>query len=596
MLDSKTFKEEASTLTKWLISIPSITGTKGEEDAPKAVYEALSSFGYFRNHLGNLHYIPHTDQKLHSVIALVKIDNITRDTLVVLCNSDTSGNDAYGKLKPYAFKSDELKEQLRRNSKNFDHSDALDYSNTICGLGVFESKAITGTLLTFLKYVTERLYELPFNLLFVCTSNSICGNEGIRQCLPYLHDIIIDNGLDIRLAVSFAADENNTDSNNLTLYTSNMGKVDTCFYILGKGSHSKALYSGFSPTLIAARITEKMELNPKFASSLSEQPLVPEFKSIHCKNTRSPNSPDSVQLCFELPFVNISLSDLLELLKSYAAHAIEEIALELEDRQYHYMTSHDLPFVPESRDAEVIAYSDLFYRASRHYRGDLRAAIENLLQKCKSEEYSPNQTIRAVIEKLNELARLPKPSVIVYLGNNFVPQQQIHKAIAEDRDIYIKLNAAVEQFNKKHVMQIKFGENFTPSDSCFIRPVGMDLALKTLKKECPLPLNIFYNLGAPAVTLCIKGGNLYEPTEHISTESFELISDFLEAIYNVFKPQESFKGALVETDQSTPGDRTAKAPGKKSRESTPGTANKAPDPAKAKESSKSSKSSKSSAK
>ncbi len=543
MFEFINFKEEAIALTKWLISIPSITSTHGEMEISKAIYDTVCGISYFRTHRNDVLYVPHSDQKHHSVVALVKIDGgITRETLCVLCSSDTSGNDSYAMLKPLSFKPDELKEKLRGIIKKSDKAQALSYSNTLYGLGSFESKGVTGALLTLVKEASDRLYELPFNLLFVCTSQTISGNTGIRECMPYIHSLLSENHLDLKLTVAFKPENRSNDENNLNLYTANMGRSELCFYILGKGADSAEPFKGFSPTQVCSRIIEKMELNPKVTSRLSKRPFVPVFRSMLMPPMLSPRTLDSALVSFELPFLNLNLLDLIEVLKSLAAEALEESCTAIENRENDLLTMLDQEYLPEVRDAEVLSYSDLFYRASRHYRGDLQAAIDGLLNRCAKKEYTREETVQAVIERLNDLARLPRPSVVICLGSNFIPQQQIRQNNSGDREVYRRISDAVDSFNSDFVQQIKFAGETSASDCCFIRPVGVDQAVKALRAECPIPFRDFYNLGAPAVTLTVKGEDLYLPTEHVSTEIFDIIPGFLSKLFDVFKQEDDLKG------------------------------------------------------
>ena len=50
MFEFINFKEEAIALTKWLISIPSITSTHGEMEISKAIYDTVCGISYFRTH------------------------------------------------------------------------------------------------------------------------------------------------------------------------------------------------------------------------------------------------------------------------------------------------------------------------------------------------------------------------------------------------------------------------------------------------------------------------------------------------------------------------------------------------------------------
>lgn len=530
MLSEKDFTEEALAVLKWLVAIPSITRTSGDEIISHTIYNTVAEFTYFKTHPDYLNYITHDDQKNHSFTAFVRRDVLTTQTLVVMCNTDTSSNEVFGTLKSYAFKSDELKEKLKTLQLSAEQLSKINDPNNVYGLGSFENKAPIAGMLILLKYFTERLWELPVNLLFICNSESLNGHEGIRTCLPYIHELINEQKIDLTLALTFKPESMFNNSKALSLYTANMGKVEAGFYIFGEGTDSEQPFKGFSPTLVASKIIEEIELNPEITSSLSNRAIAPTFNYLHTYNNRSPNTPDAVHLSFNFPFINLNLLDLVENLKQVAANAIEKTAFYTENRERQFCISNDLVFEDIAREAEVLSFNDLFYRASLHYKGNLKSAIEGLIQKCANEDLSNHDIIKTIIERLNELARLPRPSIVVFFGNDFIPQQQLRRSNSLDRELYIKINHAVEEFNKAREMQINIENECPANDNCFIRPVGIDVALKVLKDECPMPISTFYNLSAPGITFTYKGGDLYRALEHVDKRFF---GDMLCFIHNI---------------------------------------------------------------
>lgn len=530
MLSEKEFCEEALAVLKWLIAIPSITRTSGDEIINHTIYNTVSEFTYFKSHPEYLNFITHDDQKNHSFTAFVRRDLITKPTLVVLCNTDTSSNEVYGTIKSYAFKADDLKTKLKNLSLSEKQLKDLDNEKNIYGLGSFENKAPIAGMLILLKYYTERLWELPANLLFVCTSESLNGHEGIRTCLPYIHNLINDYDIELTLALSFKPESVGVTENTINLYTANMGKVEAGFYIFGEGTDTELPFKGFSPTLTASKIIEDIELNPKITKDISHSAIAPTFNYLHSYNNRSPNTPDAVHLSFNFPFINLNLLDLVENMKQIAANAIEKTAGFMEDRENYFCKINDTEPLNSSREAEVLSFSDLFYRASLHYKGNLKSAIEGLIQKCTNEDLGSHDIIKTIIERLNELAHLPRPSVVIFFGNDFIPQQQLRKNFALDRELYIKINRAVEEFNKDHDHQINIENECQANDNCFIRPVGIDVALKAMKDECPIPVSTFYNLNAPGITFTYKGGELYRACEHVEMSIF---TDMLSFVHNL---------------------------------------------------------------
>ncbi|MCR5537012.1 MAG: hypothetical protein K6F05_06325 [Succinivibrio sp.] len=534
-MELTSFKNESITLTKWLIAIPSVTDSSGENIIINAVHDGIKEFNYFRRKPHDLRFIEHKDGKNHSILALVRTPKPkVKDTLILLCNTDTSNNDTYGMLKSLAFKSDELKEKLKvtiteRNARN----DLFD-EETLYGLGSYECKFATGALIVFLKDMSDKLENLPINLLFVCTSNTIGRHQGIRECLEPMHDLLRQNDLEYRLAVNFAPKPYGYNLDNLPLYSANFGVTEVCFYILGQGSDNQTPFAGFSPTLIAAKLIQKLELNPNFTKTLSKKPLIPMVQYLNCYGNRSRNSPDAVQIGISMPFVNLNFSDLLEELKQAAVKALEEASINTDDRYSTFKQLLEEHYDPTYQDAEVLSYSDLFYRARRHYRGNLESAIEGLLQKCHKDGYDQIKTAKIVIERLNDLSHLPRPSIVVYFSNNFIPQQRLTQANSYDRELFIKLDKALTFYNNRHDKKICMADEYGPSDCCFIRPIGIDQAVKVLDQESPLPLNTFYNLNAPAITLCLDGKDLYKTTEHIPLSNFEVIPSFMQALFKMF--------------------------------------------------------------
>ncbi len=521
MLESKLFQEEAVSVLKWLVSMPSITRTSGEDAISIAIFQNLRNLDYFKHHFEHLRFVTHQDEHKHSLLALLKAPKACANTLVVLSNSDTSDADGFGAFRASAFKSEELRSKLCSQIKDEALLKDLNNSANIYGLGSFECKAPVAGMLVLIKHLCAHLESLDVNLLFVCTSEHLNAHQGIRECLPYIHDLAQKEHLKLKLALTFRPETLPHDPQRFRLYTANMGKIETCFYILGKGANPESPFTGFSPTLVAAKLISLLELNASLTEDLSSRALVPTFNYLRTHNNRSANTPSVAVLSLSIPFINIDLIDLIELLKQKSAEALEQASYLIDDRHAAYNALLGKDFENETQEAEVISYSDLFYRASRNYKGNLASAIDSLVQNCASDGLSIKETAKTVIERLIELTKLPRPSIIVFFGNDFIPQQLLRRNHSEDRDLYIRLNSAIEEFNAlDETLTLDIENECQPNDGCFIRPVGIDAAIKSLTNESPIPVNTFYNLNAPCVSVTYKGGALYTPFEHVDSNFF----------------------------------------------------------------------------
>ena len=100
------------------------------------------------------------------------------------------------------------------------------------------------------------------------------------------------------------------------------------------------------------------------------------------------------------------------------------------------------------------------------------------------------------------------------------------------------MNSAIEEFNfLKETKTLDIENECQPNDGCFIRPVGIDAALKSLTNESPIPVNTFYNLNAPCVSVTYKGGDLYTPYEHVDSDFFVQMQYLLDKLLNCLKDE-----------------------------------------------------------
>lgn len=523
----KDLTQEAATLTKWLIGIPSVTGTAGEAVAVKAIYDGLMEFPYFKRHPEHLHYIPHEDQKNSSLMALVKAHDPCAQTIVLISNVDTAGAESFGALKPLACQVGQLKEKLK--SLNIISKKDKDTEGNLYGLGSYECKGALGSLIALVKEFSDNTLNLDFNIVFLCLSCSYQDLQGMRACSGYLSKLLSSHELKPVISLCFKPNfPEHQDDDDLHLYTGNLGVCEPSFFILGKGAAAGRPFSGFSPTLIASSIIKKMELNSNLLQKLSNRPLVPSFAHIFSRSARNHQSPDAVQISFNLTFSSLDLSELIEYLKEIACDAVMECSDLIDDRQiyYQYLNSHD--HIPEVKDAEILSYTDLFERAKHHYKGNLAAAVQALADKCRSEGLSERECCFCIIERLNELSHLAKPSVVVFMGPSFIPAQGLRSRDQHDRELIICLKNTLGRMEQTSPRIPTLSGEYPSCDGNLMRPLGLDDASRLLAQECPCGTKTCINFNCPNITLGIIGSDLYETTEHVKEESFAYIAAFVQ--------------------------------------------------------------------
>ena len=550
MLSNNNLSQEASTLTKWLVSIPSVAHAKGPALICQAIHDGLVEFPYFKKNKDKLHLIEHQNSNKSSVIALVKAMEEVSQTIVLLCDTDTASPYHYGMLKGYSTNCDELLSRLKELDELNDSKvkEGIANDDLLFGLGVLQSKCATGSMLVALKELSDNYVRLNVNVLFICTSESAIQHRGIKKCIPFIQELIDREKLTLRLAINakpnfplFRKDQ------DLHIFTGNYGKVEPSFYIIGNSAASFKPYSGFSASIIASELIRELELNAKLTQKLHNSPLVPTFDSLRVKEFGKEYSPDGMQICFSMPIVNLDLNDLLEILKEAAAKAIENASDLVDQREAMYAHINQEDFTPQVQDAEVVSFSDLLERASHNFTGNLHKALHGMVQKCRSEGLSLHQASITIIERLNELAKLPRPSVVVYFTDNFLPPQGLSASLSQDRELFMILDDLLSRFNKLSPIAPTLATYYAPTDACLLRPIGLQKSLSTLRQECPVGVEDIEGLNVPTITLGVKGDNLTLLTEYVEKSMFEYLPSLVVSIVDAIG--ENPVGAFLQAHQ-----------------------------------------------
>lgn len=546
MLFSKNLSKEASTLTKWLVSIPSVAHAKGPSLINQAIYEGLREFPYFKNHQEHLTLITHDDgtyddefaaaqarrHSKSSVVALVKSLEEVSDTLVLLCDTDTSSPYHYGMFKGSSTSCDELALKLRQLAEQGAVSskieEILQSDSGLFGLGILESKCATGAMIAVLKELSDNYVHLNLNILFVCTSESSLQHRGIKQCIPFIQKLCTQENLKLRLAVNAKPNTpTGRRDDQLHIYAGSYGKVEPSFYIIGHSATAFRPYAGFSASIIASELIRELELNPKLTQRLHHQPLVPTFDSLRVKEFGKDFSPDGMQVSFSLPLLDLDLGALLEVLKEVAATAIEHAADLVDQREASFAQLKREDFIPETKDAEVISFSDLVERAKHNFQGNLDKALAGMVQKCRHEGLSLHQASITIIERLNEIAHLPRPSIVIYYTDNYVPPMGLEERSSQDRELYMMLEGLIARMKQLGTIVPSMAPYYAPTDGNFLRPVGVGPALRILNEECPVRAQELSTLNVPTITLGIAGDDLTLLTEHVDRDMCEYLPQFL---------------------------------------------------------------------
>ncbi|MGB9639241.1 MAG: hypothetical protein ACPL1F_08175, partial [bacterium] len=155
-------------LTYDLVSINSITNTKGEVEASLYIYNFLSSLDYFKHNRQNLILQELGDNlQRKNVIAILKANNLKNNNVVVLLSHfDTVDIEDYQNLKKYAFDIDKLTSKIKELylSNKLDNNpdikeivDDIESNRYLFGRGLLDMKAGVAVNLAIIKELAENI-------------------------------------------------------------------------------------------------------------------------------------------------------------------------------------------------------------------------------------------------------------------------------------------------------------------------------------------------------------------------------------------------------------------------------------------------------
>ncbi len=372
------------------------------------------------------------------------------------------------------------------------------------------------------------------NILLILISNHREHGQNLTVSLPEISAFVTSRRLNLKLALDCRPFPGTQGLREPCFFTDQLGQVEFGFYILGESAPYYAPFQGFSATLIAAALISRIELNSRLPRLLGGKRAVPAFHHLHLE--QKPHcTPEAVNLNFILPCYNLPLDDLTEMLKDIAGEVIEQISSTSDERELNFRSrGGNDDFLPDLKEAEVISFADLLSRAQRNSPVDLNDLCARFAAESAERGLNDEAAAQSILKYLTSIVKLPRPSIIVYLGRSYLPQQGLRTSSNYDRECMMLLHKA-EQSLRTAFKPVRFERGFAPNENCGLRPIGLNAALQALEHDCPLPLGTFYSFSSPVITLALPSRGIHTPFEHVSFNTLNYIGATVYALLAVMQ-------------------------------------------------------------
>jgi arginine utilization protein RocB len=520
-----------------LVQYPSVSGSQAEVLLPQYIVEQLSTLDYFRENKKHLQLNPTGDGR-YFVTALVKKNEETRDTIVLISHFDVVDVQDYGVWKDLAFSPEELTKRFYENKESIPPAVQADLETGewLFGRGVMDMKCGLALHMSLIEQACSGKFN--GNLLLLTVPDEEVNSVGMRAAVPVLLEIAEKHHLNYKLVLNsepmfarYPGDQTNY------VYTGTIGKVLPGFYCYGKETHVGEPLAGLNGNFMASQITNELELNTDFCEVFAGEVSPPptNLSQMDLKEEYSVQIPHRAVTLFNLFLQKKSMdevtSSLLELAKR-SAKLIEE--------RYHHQAVRFAQLeqsTPQSLSVNVFTFAELRGKAVEMFGLEKVEQIEKSILKNESNKDERELTIE-LVDQLAILCKDLAPMIVLFFAPPYYP------AVNSSDEPFIQriVGQLQEYVEKKHgvpfIQQHYFGGISDLSYVGLQQPLS---ALQSLTDNMPmwnqgysLPFAALEKLNVPVLNVGPVGRDAHKWTERLNVPfSFETVKDLL--LYTIAK-------------------------------------------------------------
>ena len=496
-----------------LVRIPSVTGSEGEVEIARHIYDSLKKERYFMEHPGHLNMVPGPDGHRHSVVALVRSSLNVPDTVLFIGHLDVVGAEVYGDLADKAFDPEALAQAMASRPMDGQARADLESGNWIFGRGVMDMKCGVALELDLLKEFARTPSLFGVNVVVALVFDEEGSSQGMISALPFLADLAEQEGLHFIGAV-------NTEPTDAGLpgapgpgyFLSTMGKALVMTYVIGKEAHGGSYFGGLSASLLQSFIDLEIEARPEVCDVLGASVTLPPFvlnRECRQKEVYSVSIPHLNMAYYNVFTVARTPRDVLELFKEAAGRGVKK-ALDYIDASYKEMKSFGYAgAVRERADVSIIDFAELRRQAARNYPGDFEGAEREMALKLKSSGKDLREQGIALLEWEMSWRDKKEPAIII----GFLPPFMPHRSNYGRTEVELRFNRAVEA-TVSYAEKV-FGRRLMECPAfgglCDLSYIGCEIdegERQTLKENTPgwgviydLPFDLMEKLNMPIINL-----------------------------------------------------------------------------------------------
>lgn len=529
---------EILNITKKLVSIASVNTTPGEKEIGIYIESYLREIPYFQNHPERIiiQHLKNDALERRNVIAWIKGEKgESKDTIIFHGHTDTVGIEDFGKLQPYAFDCEQLMKQLEEIELPKEVEKDLKSGDYLFGRGTCDMKSGDAVFLVLAKEICKHLEELNGNI--VLSFNPVEENlhTGIIEVGEVFKKLEKEEGLHYLLAINndYICPLYPEDTHRY-VYTGSVGKLLPCFYIQGKETHVGQCFEGFDASLVAAKLVERISLNPDYCEGYKEEYTLPPsvLKMKDLKMQYNVQTSFSSFIYFNYFVHNASVIEVLEKLRSTSHEVFEAVKKLMNERYEAYCKLTRVAYQELHYETQVLDYMGLLQLAKEKYKGNLLEVIHKITVSELANDRDKREIPMEIVKKLCEVAEIKIPTIVIFFAAPYCPHNTLKTELEEEKELYDKLSRIVKEFSKEVNESYEILQ-FFPSltDSSYLKIDDDYESINKLKDNFPeyetlynVPLEAIKQMNIPGINYGCYGKDAHKWTERVYMPySFEIL-------------------------------------------------------------------------
>ncbi|SHD76187.1 M20/M25/M40 family metallo-hydrolase [Schnuerera ultunensis] len=547
---NKNWSKKIEALTLELAEIPSVVGTKEENNVVERVYEKFKEMEYFKKHPGMVKYIPVKNDPLgrKSVMAMVKGQKgNSKKTLVLIGHTDTVGVSDYGVLKDYATKPLELTEKLKEVSLPEEALKDLESGEYLFGRGIFDMKCGVATLMTIVESISDNVEDFEGNIVFAAVCDEEGNSGGMLSVVPELIKLQETEDFEYLAVIDMDYSAPRYDGDNTRyVYVGTVGKLMPSFYIVGSEAHGGDPFKGLDPNHISSAIVEEIDFNTKYCDEAEGEVTVPpiSLRQQDLKPEYSVQTAKTSYLYFNSGTHSSTPDQMMERVIDGATLAFQKVVDNLNTEYRKYCQANGFPYEKLPWEPRVMAYEELYEKVKEEKGQEVDRMMDELSNNLLEDPNIDERLLALkMVETLHNMWSDKNPVVIVYFSPPYYPHIYVKGESPLEKKLLNVVTEVIEGMDSDYDIEMK---KFYPyiSDLSYAAAPREENAVDSLKNNMPgfgikynLPIEEMQKLNLPVVNIGPFGKDAHKFTERLEKDySFNIAPKLIyETIINLLR-------------------------------------------------------------